>query len=217
MGSSTASLADALFTRTQQRVLALLFGLAPRGHHLNELVRLAGVGSGTVQRELARLTAAGLVVRQSQGRQVVYLANPKSPVFDELRAIVRKTFGVADVLRESLLPLQARIERAFVFGSVARGTDTADSDIDLMIIGEPLSYADVFPLLTDAEAVLGRRISPTLYSPVDWQRRLEEANAFATRVRHLPTLTVMGPALGAGNDATAGPVAGPEGRGPRPG
>lgn len=194
MGTSTSSLADALFSRTQQRVLGLLFGQAPRAFHLNELVRLAGVGSGAVQRELARLSASGLVTRELQGRQVWFKANPASPVFAELRTIIRRTSGLVDVLRDALQPIASGIESAFVFGSVAKGTDTADSDIDLMIVGEGLSYADVFPLLTDAEALLGRRISPTLYTPGDWQRRLDEANAFVTRVRHLPTLVVIGSA-----------------------
>ena len=212
MGLNSASLSDALFSRTQQRVLALLFGQAPRSFHLNELVRLAGVGSGSVQRELARLVAAGLVHRRLLGRQVWFEANRGSPVFEELRSLARKTFGLADVLRQALAPLSERIERAFVFGSVAKGTDTSESDIDLMIIGESLSYADVYSLLTDAEQTLGRKISPTLYSPADWQRRLDEANAFVTRVRHLPTLPIIGAAPGKDDVATARTTQGPKAR-----
>lgn len=210
MGLTQSGLSDALFSRTQQRVLALLFGQAPRSFHLNELVRLAGVGSGSVQRELARLVAATLVHRRLLGRQVWFEANRDSPVFGELRSLARKTFGLTDVLRQALAPLSDRIERAFVFGSVAKGTDTSESDIDLMIIGESLSYADVYSLLTDAEHTLGRKISPTLYSPADWQRRLDEANAFVTRVRHLPTLPIIGPAPGKDDVATAGSAGGPE-------
>lgn len=208
MGMNSAGLSDALFSRTQQRVLALLFGQAPRSFHLNELVRLAGVGSGSVQRELARLVAAELVHRRLLGRQVWFEANRESPVFMELRSLVRKTFGLTDVLRQALAPLSDRIEHAFVFGSVAKGTDTAQSDIDLMVIGEALSYADVYPLLTDAEGTLGRKISPTLYSPADWRQRLAEANGFATRVRHLPTLPIFGAAPGNENDAAAGSTQG---------
>lgn len=208
MGTNSRGLADALFSRTQQRVLALVFGQAPRSFHLNELVRLAGVGSGSVQRELARLVAAGLVHRRLLGRQVWFEANRESPVFEELRSLIRKTSGLTDVLRQALAPLSGRIEQAFVFGSVAKGTDTSESDIDLMIIGESLSYADVYPLLTDAEATVGRKISPTLYSPADWQRRLDDANAFVTRVRHLPTLPIIGPAPGKDDVATARPTQG---------
>ncbi len=208
MGSIEPGLSDALFSRTQQRVLALLFGQAPRSFHLNELVRLAGVGSGSVQRELARLVAAKLVHRRLAGRQVWFEANRDSPVFGELRSLVRKTFGLTDVLSQALAPLSDRIERAFVFGSVAKGTDTCESDIDLMIIGESLSYADVLSLLTDAECTLGRKISPTLYSPAEWRRRLDEANGFVTRVRHLPTLPIIGPALGKDDVATARPTQG---------
>ncbi len=210
MGLNKAGLSDALFSRTQQRVLALLFGQSPRSFHLNELVRLAGVGSGSVQRELARLVEAGLIHRRLLGRQVWFEANRASPVFEELRSLVRKTFGLTDVLRQALAPLSASIERAFVFGSVAKGTDSSDSDIDLMIIGESLSYADVYPLLTDAEAAVGRRISPTLYSPAEWQRRLDEANGFVTRVRHLPTLPIIGPAPENDDDATARSTQGPQ-------
>ncbi len=208
MGTIDGRFSDALFSRTQQRVLALLFGQAPRSFHLNEVVRLAGVGSGSVQRELARLVEAGLVNRRAHGRQVWFEANRESPVFPELRSLVRKTFGVTGVLREALAPLADRLECAFVFGSVARGTDTAESDIDLMLIGESLSYADVHPLLTDAEAELGRKISPTLYSPADWRRRLEEANGFVPPVRHLPTLPIIGAAPDNMDVATVGSAEG---------
>ncbi len=211
MGLTSGGLSDALFSRTQQRVLALLFGQSPRSFHLNELVRLAGVGSGSVQRELARLVAAKLVHRRLMGRQVWFEANRDSPVFGELRSLVRKTFGLTEVLRQALAPMSDRIELAFVFGSVAKGTDTSESDIDLMIIGESLSYADVYPLLTDAESTLGRKISPTLYSPQDWRRRLDEANGFVTRVRHLPTLSIIGPVPGKDDAATAGSAQGPQG------
>lgn len=216
MGTISASLADALFSRTQQRVLGLLFGAPGGAFHLNELVRRAGVGSGAVQRELARLVASGLVLRQVSGRQVLFQANAASPVFDELRSLVRKTSGLADGLRAALAPVADRIASAFIFGSVAKGSDTAESDIDLMIIAEALSYADLYPLLTAVEAELGRRISPTIYSPADWRQRLDQANAFVTRVRHLPTIPVIGQAPGDPFDATAGkpprPQAGSPGR-----
>lgn len=210
MGAKSASLADALFSRTQQRVLGLLFGASETPLHLNELVRRAGVGSGAVQRELGRLVAAGLVLRQESGRQVMFQANRASPVFEDLRTLVRKTSGLADALRSALSPLADRIASAFVFGSVAKGTDTADSDIDLMVIAESISYADVYPLLTALESELGRRISPTIYSPADWRLRLAQANAFVTRVRHLPTIPVIGLAPGEPIDATAGKPARPE-------
>lgn len=211
MGTFSASLADALLTRTQQRVLGLLFGQSHRGFYLNELVRLAAVGSGTVQRELSRLVEAGLVNRQVHGRQVWFQANAGSPIFPELRGLVRKTVGLVDVLRSALVPVADQIEQAFVYGSVAKGTDTAESDIDLMVISATLSYADVYALLTDAETELGRKISPTLYAPADWQQRLHEANAFVTRVRHLPTIPVLGPASGNVDDATAAPTPRPQG------
>jgi predicted nucleotidyltransferase len=200
MGTASTGLADALFSRTQQRVLGLLFGVAEGPLHLNELVRRAGVGSGAVQRELGRLVAAGLVLRQVSGRQVMFRANAASPVFEELRSLVLKTSGLADLLRAALAPMANRIESAFIFGSVAKGADTAGSDIDLMVIGDAVSFADLYPLLVGPEAELRRRISPTIYSLADWHLRLEQANAFVTRVRHLPTIPVIGRAKKAEHD-----------------
>ena len=148
------SLADALFTRTQQRVLGLLFGQPARSFYATELIGLAGIGSGAVQRELARLVRSGLVTVRSLGNQRHYQANPDAPLFAELCGIVLKTVGLADPLREVLQPLAGQIDAAFVFGSVAKRQDTAASDIDLMVISDSLSYGDIFAALEAAEARL---------------------------------------------------------------
>jgi len=142
------SLADALFTTTQQRVLGLLFGQPDRSFYATELIAMTAAGSGAVQRELARLEQTGLVVVSRLGTQKHYQANPDSPLFAELCGIVRKTVGLAEPLRETLAPLASGIAAAFVYGSVAKGGDSATSDIDLMVVSDSLTYADVFAALT---------------------------------------------------------------------
>ena len=127
-------LADALFTRTQQRVLGLLFGQAGRSFFATEIIGLAQAGSGAVQRELVRLSTSGLVIVTRVGNQKHYQANSAAPVFAELRGLVTKTVGLVDPLREALMPVAKRIALAFVYGSIAKGGDTAASDIDVMII-----------------------------------------------------------------------------------
>src|SRR5665811_2106352 len=147
MSSPNASLADALFSTTQQRVFGLLFGQPDRSFYATEMIGLAGVGSGGVQRELARLAQSGLVTVRPVGNQRHYQANPEAPIYAELCGIVRKTFGMADPLRLALTPLAAQIKCAFVFGSIAKRQDSASSDIDLMVISDSLGYADTFAAL----------------------------------------------------------------------
>ena len=153
-------LSEALFTGVQQRVLALLFGQPDRSFHVNELMRLASSGKGGLQRELRRLTEPGLVSVTEVGNQKRYQANQASPIFDELCAIVRKTFGLARVLRTALQPLEDRIVLAFVYGSVAKQADTVHSDIDLLVVSDVLSYQDLLAMLGESESRLGLKINP---------------------------------------------------------
>jgi predicted nucleotidyltransferase len=186
------SLADALFSTTRQRVLALLFGQPSRSFYATELIRLAQVGSGAVQRELSSLEQSGLVTVHRLGTQKHYQANPDSPLFAELRSIVQKTFGLAEPLREALAPLASKITAAFVYGSVARREDTARSDIDLMIVSDKLTYADVYAALEPVGSRLGRVVNPTVYSRSQLAKRIEERNAFLTRVLKQPKVWVIG-------------------------
>jgi predicted nucleotidyltransferase len=190
--SRRASLADALFTTTQQRVLGVLFGQPYRSVYASELIREAGTGSGAAQRELARLEASGLVVSRRVGHQKHYQANPASPLFSELRSIVLKTVGLAEPLRTALRPLSAGIRAAFVFGSVAKATDQSASDIDLMIVGDHVTYADVFGVLEKLGPSLGRRVNPTVYTVVEFSKRARSGNAFVKRVLQQPKLWVIG-------------------------
>lgn len=192
MGTTKASLSDALFTKTQQRVVGLLFGNPDRSYYANEIVRFAGAGTGAVQRELEKLTAAGLLSVTKIGNQKHYQADRQSPIFEELRGIVLKTFGVADVLREALALLQNSIRAAFIYGSVAKGSDTARSDIDVMVIGENLSYADVFSCLAQTESQIGRAINPTVYSPDEFKRKLLDGSDFLLRTLEQPKIYLIG-------------------------
>ncbi len=187
-----AGLADALFAKVQQRVLGVLFGNARRSFYANEVIALARSGTGAVQRELRRLEASGLVTVTRVGKQKHYQANPGSPVFEELRALVLKTVGLADVLRAALAPVSPNIRAAFVYGSIARGDDTSASDIDLMVVSERLTHADLFAALEQASTQLGRKIAPTIYSPRELSRRVKQENAFVTRVLAQPKLWLIG-------------------------
>lgn len=187
-----AGLADALFTGTQQRVLGLLFGQPGRSFYATELIGLAGVGSGAVQRELARLAQCGLVSVRAVGNQKHYQANPDSPLFEELCGIVLKTVGLAEPLREALAPLAGKIRAAFVYGSVAKRQDTAASDIDLMLVSDTLTYADVFAALETAGARLGRPVNPVILTRAELTRRIAEDSAFVTRVLAQPKIWLFG-------------------------
>jgi predicted nucleotidyltransferase len=187
-----ASMADALFNGTQQRILGLLFGQPVRSFYANELIALTGSGSGAVQRELARLVHSGLVVVQPIGRQKHYQANPESPIFAELCGIAGKTMGLADPLRQALAPLAPRIRAAFVYGSVAKRQDTARSDIDLMLVSDELSYPDVFGALEAASRRLGREVKPTIYSRQEWAERSARGDGFVKRVLAQPRIWLIG-------------------------
>ena len=147
-----------------------------------ELIALTGSGSGAVQRELKRLTSSGLVSVKRIGNQKHYRANPDSPVFEELRGLVVKTVALAEPIRQALEPLADRINLCLLYGSVVKGTDTAQSDIDILIVAEDVTLEDVYSALAPVEAGLDRKISPTLYTPQEFSDRKASKNAFLTRV-----------------------------------
>jgi predicted nucleotidyltransferase len=187
-----AGLADALFTTTQQRVFAYLFGQPERSFFASELIRLTGAGSGAVQRELKQLTDSGLLVTSQVGNQKHYQANPAAPIYEELCSIVRKTFGLVGPLLEALTPLSKRIDAAFVFGSVAKKSDTATSDIDLMLVSDDLSYSDLFLALDAVSARLGRTVNPTILTRKELMRKQKDGESFVKRVLEQPKLWVLG-------------------------
>lgn len=187
-----ASLSNALFSKVRQRVLALLYGQPNRSFHTNEIIRLTHSGTGAVQRELEKLATVELITAQFIGNQKHYSANCTSPLFTELRSIVLKTFGLADVLRQALAPIASQVHLAFIYGSIAKQEDTATSDIDLMLIGDHLTYADVFKLLEEAQEKLGRPINPTFYSPAEWRRKLQANNHFLAQITKHPKIFLIG-------------------------
>ena len=188
----TSSLADALFSGTQQRVLGLLFGQPERSFYATELINLAGVGSGAVQRELASLAQSGLVTVKPVGNQKHYQANPASPIYDELCGLVRKTVGLAEPLRAALAPLATQIKAAFVYGSVAKKEDTASSDIDLMLVSDTLTFSDTILALQAATELLGREVNPNIFTLEDFAKRLKEGGSFVSRVMAQPKVWLIG-------------------------
>jgi predicted nucleotidyltransferase len=189
---TAASIADALFSKVRQRVLAVLFGAPDRSFYTNELIGLAQSGAGAVQRELADLAAADLLTVRKQGNQKHFQANAASPVFAELRGLVLKTVGLADVLRAALVPLSPQIALAFVFGSMAKQQDTVASDVDVLVVSDTLGYGDVCGALDTASQTLGRTINPALYTASDFKARQLGDNAFINRVMQQPKIWLIG-------------------------
>ena len=187
-----SALADALFSRTRQRVLGLLFGQPTRSFYASELIAMLASGSGAVQRELASLTQSGLVTVRAVGNQKHYQANPDSPIYSELCGIAQKTVGLVGPLREALAPIASRIIAAFVYGSVAKNSDTASSDVDLMLLSDDVSYSDVFAALEIAGTSLGRTVNPTILMRKEFVKRRTAGQSFLTRVLEQPKIWIIG-------------------------
>ena len=191
-GRQSGSLADALFTSTQQRIFALVFGQPERSYFVNELVSLTEAGSGAVQRELARLEHSGLVSVTRVGNRKHFQANAGSPLFDELCSIVRKTVGLREPVREALEPLARGISLALIYGSVARESDTSSSDVDLLIVSDELSLEEIYSAIEPAEREIHRSINPTLYTTAEFNGRRQSSNAFLDRVLGGQTIVLIG-------------------------
>ena len=179
--STTIGLADLLFGRTRGAVLALLYGRADQSFYTREIAREVDASVGAVQRELENLSKVGLILRKSMGNQVFYQANRDAPIFPEMRTLLNKTIGIFGVLRSAIHPLSKRIVAAFVYGSVAREEETAQSDVDLMVIGKA-TLEEVLSRLSPAEKAIGRSINPTVYSSTEFKSKLAAGNHFLTSV-----------------------------------
>lgn len=182
---------DALFSKATNAILVNVF-TRPDGMHLRALMSHTGLGSASAQRELRRLTEAGLLTKQELGKVILYKPNTNSPIYQELSAIIRKTEGVEQVLREMLLPFQNRIESAFIYGSVAKNEDTAFSDIDLFVLADKVGSADLYPALVEVEIKLSRKIGLTVYRPMEYRRKLEGKNHFLVSVMDGPKIQLIG-------------------------
>jgi predicted nucleotidyltransferase len=185
------SLSSVLFGRTRRAILSLLYGHPERSYYLREIVRKTGFGLGAVQRDLAQLTAVGIIERSASGRQVYFRANTESPVFTDLKNLIVKTAGAAGAMREALLPLRDRISVAFVYGSVARGEETPQSDVDVLIVGE-VSFGEVVKALQSTQERLEREVNPSVYPAEEFRRKVDERHYFILEVLSSPKLFVLG-------------------------
>jgi predicted nucleotidyltransferase len=189
--STVPGLANLLFGRTRGAILALLYGRADQTFYTRQIAREIDASVGAVQRELENLTKVGLVVRNSVGSQVFYRANRDAPIFPEMQTLVNKTVGVFNMLRSGLQPLSKQIAVAFVYGSVARQAEMANSDIDLMVVGKA-SVDDILSHLSSVEKSLGRPINPTVYSASEFKRKLVDGNHFLNAVLKGPKVFLVG-------------------------
>lgn len=180
-----------MFGKTQRALLGLFFVRPEQSFYLRQIVRMAGIGQGAAQRELARWVEAGLLVRTRRGNQVYYQANTASSVFAELKGLTVKTAGMADVLREALAGLSDRITVAFVYGSVARGAEKTGSDVDVVVVGV-VTFGEIAAALRNAQEQLGREVNPTVYTVREFRKKLEGGHHFLTSTMSAPKLFLIG-------------------------
>ena len=184
---------DVLFTKVQKLVLKLLYLSPHADFNTNSIIRATNSGTGAVQRELGKLTSAGLITVKKFGNQKRYQANQNLPYFLELRSIIIKTFGLANILSKQLkLSLENKIQIAFIYGSFAKQTDTQNSDVDIMLIGDDLTYIDLFHELKETEISLGHKINPTCYTALEWKKKYKTDNHFIRRVTDQPKIFLIG-------------------------
>ena len=184
-------LSSVLFNKTRRGVLALLYGRTDEAFYVNQIMQSLGSGSGAVQRELRLMTESGIVLRTRTGNMVYYQANNKCPIFNELKNIVRKTFGVADVIRESLETSADKIRVAFIFGSVAASADNRASDIDIMVIGD-ITFDEVSSAVSQAEETIRREINPVVYPVAEFRRKIKDNQHFLKTVLEDEKIFIIG-------------------------
>ena len=180
-----------LFGSYRRQVLALLLLHSDESFHLREIARLTGTQPGTLRRELSTLTDAGLLLRENLGNQARYRANTAFPIYEELRSILKKTAGVADILRGALSALGSQIIVAFIYGSIASGDEKRASDVDIMLVGT-VAFEDVVRFIHPCQQQLRREINPHVYSPAEFGRKVRERNSFLSRVLARPKLFIVG-------------------------
>ena len=173
-------LTETLLGKTRRSILSVLYGHADETFYLRQLVRVAGGGTGAVQRELKALAEAGIIRRIGKGRQVYYQANAQCAVYPELKSLIMKTAGMGDALRMAVMPLAERIRVAFIYGSVARGGENRESDVDLFVVGD-VTLAEVVETLSPVQLTLNREINPTVY-PVEEFRAKQAGHHFIKTV-----------------------------------
>lgn len=185
------SISTLLFPEYRQRVLSLMLLHPEARYHVREIARLTGTSAGTLNRELTKLANEKVLLREVSGNQVYYQANRALPVFEELASILRKTSGVVEVLANALAPLANKIEAAFVFGSVGRGSESLGSDVDVLIIGE-IGFAQAVQALYAAQDIVGREINPKVYNMKEWKILVDKKDAFVLEILNNPRLNIIG-------------------------
>jgi predicted nucleotidyltransferase len=186
------SLKDAVFTDSQAKVYLWIYGQPERSYHLSELRRLTGLGSASLQREINRLVVAGLANSALKGNQRQISANRQSPLFKELSDLTRKVMGAAALLTDALRPIERKIEVAFLYGSVAKQSDNAESDIDIMIVGSDLTLSELLDQLLPVEEMLCRKVNPTCYTVGEFKKRLSDTDSFVNKVLRQPMIQLLG-------------------------
>ena len=186
-----SSLADLLFKEYRRQVLALLLLRPDQSYHVREIARLTNTQPGTLHKELTKLAEVGILKKALQGNQLYYQADTNCIVFEELASIMHKTCGLADVLRLALQPVTGQLQFAAVYGSVASGKATANSDVDLLLVGD-FGFAEAIKLLYPAQQELGREINPKLYSPDEWKKALAGQSGFIKQLLVDPLLPIVG-------------------------
>lgn len=184
-------LSETLFSRNRRAILGLLYGHTDQEYHLRRIVRAAGGGHGAVQRELKQLSDAGILRRVVRGSQVFFQANEDCPIFAELKALVVKTVGAADVLRAALAPLGDQIQIAFVFGSMAETRQKSASDVDVLAVGD-VGFREIVAALADAQAQLEREVNPTVYSSEEFLAKLSAGHHFLASVMKKEKIFLIG-------------------------
>ncbi len=189
----SSGLLESLFGKTRRSILALLYGHVDESFHLRKVLRLTGVSPGAGQRELKRLSDAGIIRRSVRDNQVHFQADPDCPIHDELKSLTTKTQGVADVLRTRLKPMGASVKAAVLHGSIARGTATRASDVDVLVVGDA-AFAEVVERLGPAQEILRREINPCVMSEAEFRKRLSEGDHFLMSIFKGPLIPLMGDA-----------------------
>lgn len=185
------SLSAILFPGYRRRVLGLLLLHPEESLHGREIARRTGLPAGTLTRELRRLASVGLLTQEKRGNQTLYQANRRSPIFSELAGILRKTSGLSDVVSEAFASLSDKIDVAFIFGSVARGAETAGSDVDVLVIGS-VEFGTVVDACYSAQQLLAREINPKVFSAREWRNKLKDKDPFVVNVLAKPKIFVVG-------------------------
>ena len=193
MGTITINdhLTETLLGKTRRAILSILYGHADEQFYLRQLVRLTGCGIGAVQRELKALAEAGIIIRTKQGKQVYYQVNDRSAVYPELKSLIMKTAGMGDALKTAILPLAERILTAFVYGSVARGNETKESDVDLFVVGD-VTLAEIVKALAPAQLTLNREINPTVYPVKEFKAKRKGGHHFITSILEVDKVFLIG-------------------------